>query len=319
MYFKRSSGAAVFVGALCVASASVADAATSAYWRHEEGTNGALIAAGPDTVLDASGNGNHMETFNPLFTSATYHDAVSPVPLRSGSPNTLSLDFGPGGDDGGLNDDNFTTTDKPVSSQLFSAITVEVAFRVDTVAGFQALVGKDGKPLGDAPGEDDYPIPPFKIYVRGDDFPGGVPNQLFVEWVDGDATLVSDTHFVAGGQTVLLGEWYHVAFTLDATTAALWVAGEDGVYALRSTTTGDFAGSSGDVIAAGFFGWTIGRGMFNNSITDWADAHIDEVRISDAVLAPNQFLFAPVPEPGSALALAGGAALLLMRRRRATN
>ena len=59
-------------------------------------------------MLDSTGNGNHMQTFNPTFTSATYSSTVSPVPLRSGLPNTLSLDFGPGGDDGGLNDDNFT-------------------------------------------------------------------------------------------------------------------------------------------------------------------------------------------------------------------
>jgi hypothetical protein len=46
--------------------------------------------------------------------------------------------------------------------------------------------------------------------------------------------------------------------------------------------------------------------MFNNNVADWADAHIDEVRISDAVLTPNQFLFAAVPEPNSALLLFAG-------------
>ena len=63
----------------------------------------------------------------------TYSPAVSPVPLRSGLSNTLSLDFGPGGDDGGLNDDNFTTAAKPVSGTLFNEITVELAFRMDSV------------------------------------------------------------------------------------------------------------------------------------------------------------------------------------------
>src|SRR5581483_523922 len=38
--------------------------------------------------------------------------------------------------------------------------------------------------------------------------------------------------------------------------------------------------------------WTVGRGFFNNNITDWFDGRIDEVRISDVALDPSQFLFA---------------------------
>ena len=128
-----------------MAMTSVARADTSAYWRHEEGNVGALIPAGPNTVLDSSGNGNHMQTFDPTFTSATYASAVSPLALRSGLPNTRSLDFGPGGDDAGQNDDNFTDG-KPVQSQLFEAMTVELAFNMHQIGGYQALVGKDGKP-----------------------------------------------------------------------------------------------------------------------------------------------------------------------------
>jgi hypothetical protein len=39
--------------------------------------------------------------------------------------------------------------------------------------------------------------------------------------------------------------------------------------------------------------------MFNNGVADWADAHIDEARISDMVLTPDEFLFNAVPEPTS--------------------
>jgi len=284
--------------AVCILCIGAAEAATSAYWRHE-GTPGTLIPAGNDTVADSSGNGNHMQTFDPSFTSATYTSTVSPVPLRSGLPNTSALDFGPGGDDGGLNDDNFTTGSKPISSQLFNNLTVEVAFRMDTVGGFQAIVGKDGKPLGDQPGEDNSPVPPFKISVRGDSFPGNVPNQLSVEWIDGDGTLNSDIHNLASHQTVVPNQWYHVAFTTDASNAALYIAGETGPYQLVDSVSGDFAGPSGNVLVQEPLGWSVGRGMFNNGVADWSDAIIDEVRISDTVLTPNQFLFNAVPEPGS--------------------
>ncbi len=303
--------------ALWAATAASVQAATSAYWRHEEGTNGSLIPAGPDTVLDSSGTNSHMQTFDPTFTSATYTNIVSPVPLRSGLPNTLSLDFGPGGDDGGLNDDNFTTADKPISGQLFSNITVEAAFRMDTVAGYQAILGKDGKPLGNAPGEDDSPVPPFKVLIRGDDFPDAVPNQLFVEWIDGDGTLNSDIHFLASRQTVVPNKWYHIAVTINATDAALWVAGETGQYKKIDSITGDFAGPNGNIIVEEPLGWSIGRGMFNNGVADWSDAKIDEVRISDQVLAKNEFLFNAVPEAGSlSLAVIALAAGVAANRRR---
>ncbi len=285
--------------ATALSSPVAALAATSAYWRHEEGANGALIAAGADTVLDSSGNGSHMQTFNPAFTSATYTSTVSPVPLRSGFPNNLSLDFGPGGDDAGLNDDNFTSAAKSISTQSFGAITVEAAFRMDTVAGFQAILGKDGKPLGDSPGEDNSPVPPFKVLIRGDDFPDAVPNQIFVEWIDGDGTLNSDVHFLNSGQTVVPNQWYHIAVTINANQAQLWVAGESTPYQLLDTVNGDFAGPGGTVLVQEPLGWSIGRGMFNNNVADWSDALIDEVRISDEVLTPDRFLFAAVPEPAT--------------------
>ncbi|BBO35732.1 LamG-like jellyroll fold domain-containing protein [Lacipirellula parvula] len=282
---------AVVVAASAIAPLS-ASAAEVAYWRHEEGVAGQRVPDGPNTVLDASGNGNHMQTFSSAaapFTAATYTTDVSPLALRSGAPNLLSLDFGPnpsqGTDDGGgQNDDNYTAG-KPVQEQYFSTVTYELAFNMNAVGGYQALFGKDGKPL-------DSPVPPLKFLVRGDDFPGGVLNQLFVEWIDGNGVI----HNLATHETVVAGEWNHVAFTLNATDAQLWVAGETGNYVLKdSITGGSFANGLGEVIVFGNTSYTIGRGMFDNNVTDWANAKIDEVRISDAVLTPDQFLFVPAP------------------------
>lgn len=288
---------------IAMLACSAADASTAAYWRHEEGSAGALIPAGPDTVLDSSGNGHHMQTFDPSFTSATYSSSVSPLPLRSGLPNALSLNFGPGGDDAGLNDDNYSAG-KSINSQLFSAMTVELAFNMNAIGGYQALFGKDGKPLANSP------VPPLKVLVRGDDFPNAVPNQLFVEWIDGDG----DVHFLAGGTTVASGSWNHVAFVLTETDAELYVAGESGGYQLVDAISGeDFAGGSGEVLFNSDANFSIGRGAFNGGVADWSDALIDEVRVSDMALSPREFLF--VPEPGS-LTLCGCCLALLAWRRR---
>jgi hypothetical protein len=273
--------------------------ATAAYYRHEEGVSGQIVPDGLDTVIDSSGNGNHMQTFssaNAPFTAATYSPLVSPLALRSELSNTLSLDFGPlptvGTEDGGgRNDDNYVQ-DKLIQTQLFTAMTVELAFNMHTIDGFQSLFGKDGKPLGDDPEETDSPVAPLQIKVRGDDFPNAVPNQLFVEWIDGDG----DIHILATGETVAADQWYHIAFTLSATDAELWVAGETGDYVLKGAISGDdFAGTSGEVTIFDPTPITVGRGMFDNNVTDWSDALIDEVRVSDAALTPDQFLFLTAP------------------------
>jgi hypothetical protein len=290
-------------------------AATTAYWRHEEGAPNTLVPDGQNTVMDSSGSGNHMQTFSSTnfpHTAPTYTASVSPVPLRSGLANTRSLDFGfgsvPGVPEGPEpNDDNFTANDKPIEEKLFTAMTVEAAFNMKTVTPpgplgngpFQALVGKDGAPAG-------IPEPPFKLIVRGDDFPNLIPNQLVAEWIDGDNQLQR----VVLGETVVEDTWYHAAFTLTATNAELWVADETGTYTLRDSISAaslidpndpglgfiggedmDFAGPAGQVMILDPTPWTVGRGMFNNNVTDWSDAIIDEVRISDVALTPGQFLF----------------------------
>jgi hypothetical protein len=286
--FRRQSllsGAALLLSSGLLALP--ADAADIAYWRHEEGPAGQIVPDGPDTVLDSSGNGNHMQTFSSAaapFTAATYSANVSPLALRSGAPNTLSLDFGPtpasGTEDGGgLNDDNYTAGE-PIQTYLFNAITIELAFNMNSVGGWQAIFGKDGKPV-------DSPVPPLKFLIRNDDFPDAVPNQLFIEWIDGNGAI----HHLATRETVVAGEWNHVAFTLNATDAQLWVAGETGAYELKDSIAGTFNGPAGDVLYPDPTSFTVGRGAFDNNVTDWSNALIDEIRISDVVLTPEQFLF----------------------------
>jgi hypothetical protein len=298
----------IFAISLCLAGwCAAVQAASIAYWRHEEGAPGGLIAAGPDSVLDSSGNGNHMRTWDPAFTSASYTSTVSPLPLRSGLANTRSLDFGPGGDDPWLNDDNYSDG-KPMNGLKLGEMTAEVAFNMDSVGPgqWQSVFGKDGMPTAS-------PVPPLAMKIRGDDFPGGIPQQLFIEWMDGDG----DVHFLASGKTMTVGDWNHIAFVLTATDAELWVAGETSPYTMLASISGaDFAGPSGEVLIDSNTNYSIGRGMWNGGVADWSNALIDEVRISDIALSSSEFLFIAVPEPSAlVLGLFGVFGLGVWRRR----
>lgn len=264
-----------------LATSALAD--TVAYWRHEEGPIGADVdSTDPNAVKDSSGNLNFMVTFNE-FTGATYVDTVSPVPLRSGLPNTSALDFDLDEDGGGpdLNDDNFTDL-QFIESTLFNQLTIEFAFQMETIGGFQALFTKDGQPIPS------LSIPPFTFKVRGDAFPGGVPNQFNLDFIDGDG----DEHNMFSGFTIQAGVWYHVAFTLTSDTAQLYIAEGTGDYVLIDEISGeDFASPSGEVLIDSIGSFAVGRGMFGGGVADWCDAIIDEVRIDDRALDPNEFLF----------------------------
>ncbi|TWT78376.1 Extracellular exo-alpha-(1-_5)-L-arabinofuranosidase precursor [Posidoniimonas polymericola] len=239
---------------------------TLAYWRHEEGPAGQPVIAGEVSVVDSSGSGNPMQTIEASSTAASYSTDVSPLALRSGLPNTLSLDFGPGGDGPGRNDGN-VSSGSPINTHTFEALTVEFAFRLKALGGFQTLVGKDGAPVSS-------PVAPLQVKVRGDNFPGGEPNQLFVEWIDGDGD-----------------------------SAQLLIAGETGDYTIVDAMYGaDFRGPSGEVLYSTNSAFSVGRGAYNGNAADWVNALIDEVRISDEALDLSQLLFVPSVVPAAALA-----------------
>ena len=70
------------------------NALKNAYWRFEEGTDGAAVVPGTRSVLDTAETPGdppmvpaHMEAANPN-TAPTYTSDVAPFALRSGLPNT---------------------------------------------------------------------------------------------------------------------------------------------------------------------------------------------------------------------------------------
>jgi hypothetical protein len=115
------------------------------------------------------------------------------------------------------------------------------------------------------------------------------------------------------------GTWYNLAGVSDGTTLQLYVnnalvastpiVSTDPRLAIGTTSGGDWHAGE----------WSVGRGLFAGGHGDRAYGYIDEVRISNSALAPNQLLMA-VPEPATgALLLVAFLGLQLARGRRHMN
>lgn len=268
-----------------------------AYWRFEEGSLGNPVPASgtggdvafANTVLDSSGHGNHLRTYD-TNTAPTYIPANDPSVPATGAGNTLALDFGNGNRD-------LYTAGNPIGSQVFNQWTVEASVRVDVHDRWQVFVGKDGKPSAN------LAEPPF--WLKHSD-----ASDLF-ELMAIDSTETA--RLISSNFIPELGQWYHLAGVSDGSNMSFYIKGpSDSDYVLQGTLpfTGSLINSTAD--------WTVGRGAWDGGITDWIDGGVDEVRISNEVFAPSEFLFAAstVPEPSSLLLLGAGMLYVARTRRK---
>jgi hypothetical protein len=280
----------------------------NAYWRFESGANGDPVAPGVDVVLDTADNSAdpplvpaHMRTVD-AGTAPAYTSNVAPAPLRSGSPNNLALSFMP--NPGGGGDDIFTRTGEGAPDLNNGIIadgqgfTLEAAFMPRSIGAFQGIVAKEGQPaLGDLGGAFEENLPTLALKVRDS-------GHLQIEQWDADQNLVQ----ITTADPLSSMEWYHAAVVNTGSELSLYLDSNDGNgYQLQGATpvSGALFQGNDDWDHA----WTIGRAAFGGGPADWFDGIIDEVRLTNRALAPNEFLFIAIPEPSSmavaCLALAG--------------
>lgn len=298
----RIRGVATVVGALALAALAYQAAAVDpgpledAYWRFEEGPADTTVPPVAGNILDSTGNGHHMQTENddtgPMYVS-TVPGAVVP---QTGQANTLAFSFDGTDDEIFISGANNDTINNPTNVTGF---TVEASFMLNADGAFQGIFGKNGNP---GPGPEQHAV----LKARGDS------NLLQWEQLDGGTNLVN----VSSLAPVTTGQWYHAAIVNDGATLAMYLDSNDGAgYVLQNTAVVDGAlFEYGATTPDAFVEWTTGRGFYNGAKADYANAVIDEVRLSDSALSPTEFLW--VPEPTVMVLLGLGGVAALRRRRR---
>lgn len=261
----------------------------SAYWRFEEGTADTPVAApGHDQVPDSI-NENHLDAAT-AAAAPTYVSSVPPTPLKSGAANSMAMVFAA---DDFLNttaadDAPNGLTGKKINNGIIepgNGFTLEAAFKLDSLSGYQAIVVKDGRPNTASP------LPTFVLKVRGD------TQRLQVEQIDGGKNAVSVLSTEPMSLTGPSGTgWYYAAVVNDGSQVSLYLDSNDGngyLWQGSAAVEGGAIYQGGDDPDGWSQVWAVGRGQYNGGSTDYFNGIIDEVRLYNRALDPADFLFAP--------------------------
>jgi Concanavalin A-like lectin/glucanases superfamily len=234
----------------------VALASTVAYYRFEEGSKGST-ATGTNTILDSSGNGLNGTPYGSVVYTSNVPVSIIP---QTGATNTLSLSF-----DGSTG--RIFIPDYPLLT-ITNSLTLE------------ALI------YASAPGGGPYNL--SQIIFRGDD--RGFLDPYFLGLTGGN--LLFEVNDAVGNRPsiqapITLNQWHHVAGTLDGNTGDIRLYIDCALVASNNTSIRPFGSLTGPNPGLG-----IGN-LQSVNYSEYFKGLIDEVRISDTALTPDQFLDAP--------------------------
>lgn len=263
------------VSAFMLVATIPVSAATILYYNFEDGTPGVAMngtgTTGQIGSLDISGNNRHMyawdTTFGPWFSAL--HETATGIGLSSKHNLQDGYCFEPG-----------------LVGWSPSVWTIELSFKLDTVAGWRTLIGRDG----------------FPIWSGGQ---VGVGAALYIQKNDRNRAITLDFATVSGERYTcdsslfpVVGQWYHLAIVADGDTINIYADRLDGNEFQNVGTFNLTPGNDHALLATGT--WTFGRGWFNGNQADAILGNLDDIRFSDVALTPVQFIhsqyaFNPAP------------------------
>lgn len=290
-----------------------------AYWRFENGTAFANVPhAGADgafsgTTPDVSGNGNSLSAWTAGGYAGFAYRSDRPfgfVP-QNGNSNLFSVK------NTGANPAMFTRASSSLPTGINAdtmtptQFTIEASYKPERNGGYRTVVGRDARNVATGSGD----RAALYLQVRPDDSVGvaftdvsGYTHYAFSPpgWIYG-FEWASDPE----GTNALVG-WYRLAAVSDGDTLKFHVNNQLVAWTdLKTSGSPNRALAVGTTSESGYTAgaWSVGRGLYAGGHTDRAYGFIDEVRICNSALMPNQFLTSPRPK--LSLALSGGANLTL--------
>lgn len=288
----QTFGMLVAMLAVVTTAAASAPAATIAYWQFDEGSDGATASSVLTQVnspaLDGTGvsEGSGLPKFSSQVPVNTVVAAGNGVVNAS---NTGSLRLTNTGLPGNPNSHNASVIQADGSNALMkpASFTVELWVKVNQFANFAGIIGKERVDQTGCSWQIDT------------DNAGHLRARFDTQTLGtgGSGVTGYNQSFTATDFIINDGQWHHVALTYDQTTKGFVLYADYNV--IRTGNTAFNLVYDNDVFEIGHIG---GRGF---------DGWVDEVRLSDTVLLPAQFLVAP--EPASLMLLAP--AMLMIRRR----
>jgi hypothetical protein len=300
----------ILIGSWLLGSAS---ANTLAYWRFEEGPLNAAVLKSFGAV-DSSGNGNHLDPGTeagnngfryrsdralisiPKTQAANAFSVQNSGNAPSMATRSTTRSYGIGSNPAGIDIEAVTP----------AQFTIEAFFKPEN-GGWRTIVGRDAQNVvtGSAA------LAALYFQIRPD-------NGVKVGFTDvsGYWHVAESAEYVIKGfnwssdPQGLTGNWYYMAAVSNGYELTLYLANvsANGPLQLLARTNIFVSGSPNRSLAKGTTngtnwhagGWSVGRGLHNGNHTDRAYGFIDEVRISDAALSPDQFLFPQESQPPAA-------------------
>ncbi|HOK95940.1 MAG TPA: immunoglobulin domain-containing protein [Anaerohalosphaeraceae bacterium] len=260
---KKLNSAVVI--ALMLSLSIGASAATLLWYDFEDGTPETVMNPGTAPAIasrDLSGNGYHMWGWaSGTANNSPSFSALGDTPTGYGTSARYPV----------ASKDGYTAGADAINTWSPLVWTIEVSAKLDSLSGWQTVIGRNGSSLGVA--EADF-------YLQ--------KNDIDDRWRINFGTVGGERFILDSDFVVEAGKWYHIAVVSDGTTVKMYVDKIDGNgYQLVGSRA--FSGTN-NALAQGNFVWTFGRGWYNGGNVDFVIGNIDDVRFSDAALTPDQFL-----------------------------
>ena len=253
-------------------------AATVAYWRFEDGTN----AVQNGYYLDSSVNGSTMTVMGATGTNDIPFEVV-PVTMATNElaavyvvTNVTAGEYLTTSGSEWIDTKSFNT-----AGWTIEAIVKFNDYGTNSIAARPGIICKEGELISTGGNVGNYPY--FNLQLD--------PSTKKLRVVT--ARNGGANRFIAGTTEIALDTWYAIAVTYDLNNEG---SDREAELYLKEVTADDYVregGTSGPwsgIMLNGTDPWTIGRGFRDGNGKGYVDGIIDEVRISDVVLDPVEFL-----------------------------